>query len=96
MNPSPPLREDRLQGKAVEKSVLEGISGMTTAKFGQQIDHLLWTGMLEGKDLLRLYHLLQAYKQGLISDKAMQQAINQHDPDYVEQWLEDNLPPLFE
>ncbi|HEY9660876.1 MAG TPA: hypothetical protein V6C65_20675 [Allocoleopsis sp.] len=45
---------------------------------------------------MKLYHPLKAYKQGMISAEAIQQAINQHDPDYVEQWLEDNLPPLFE
>lgn len=69
---------------------------MTITKFGQQLDHLLWTGAIERAELFKLYHLLQAYKKGLINDMTMQQAINQHDPDYVEQWLEDNLPPLFE
>lgn len=69
---------------------------MSMQQFVQQIEHLLWTGAIEGEEILKLYHLLKAYGQGKVSSGALQQVIDQHDPDKVEQWLNDHLPPLFE
>ncbi|HEY9658809.1 MAG TPA: hypothetical protein V6C65_10185 [Allocoleopsis sp.] len=43
---------------------------MKTAKFGQHLERLLWTGAIEGKKVLNLHHLLRACKQGMISTEA--------------------------
>jgi hypothetical protein len=64
--------------------------------FTQQIEHLLWTGALQGENVLKLYHLLKAYGQGKMSAEALQEAIDRHDPDKIEQWIIDQLPPSFE
>ncbi|GAB4237898.1 MAG: hypothetical protein Kow00121_64850 [Elainellaceae cyanobacterium] len=69
---------------------------MRIRKFVQQVEHLLFTGAIEGEEVLKLHRLLKAYAQGKISAGALQQVIDQHNPDKVEQWLDKNLPPLLE
>jgi hypothetical protein len=63
---------------------------MRMQKFIEQIEHLLWTGALEGEDVLKLYHLLKAYGQGEIDAEVLQEAIDRHDPDYL---YVDSEPP---
>jgi hypothetical protein len=58
---------------------------MNLESFVERIDDLLWTGAIEGYALIRLYRCLKAYQQGLISAAAVQEAIDQVDPDWYEQ-----------
>ncbi len=67
---------------------------MKLREFVEQIDHLLWTGAIEGKQVLKLHHLLQAYQQGKLSAEGMQDAIDQCDPELLQNWLDEQLPPL--
>lgn len=53
---------------------------MTTAKFTQQIEYLLWTGALRGEAILELHLLLKFYQQGAIGDEQMQAEIEKYDP----------------
>ena len=69
---------------------------MTVRKFATDVEHLLLTGSIEGDDLLKLYHLLKAYEKGTIVADVLRTAIDQHDPDQIQQWFEGNLPPLFD
>ena len=49
---------------------------MAKIDFPTQIDYLLFSGDIEGEELLSLHSLLQSYQQGLITDEEMQEAIN--------------------
>jgi hypothetical protein len=69
---------------------------MTVQKFSLQIEHLLLAGVIQDCSILKLYRLLKAYEQGKISAEVIQTAINQHEPERIAQWLNDNLPPLFD
>lgn len=61
---------------------------MSTTHFAQQIEFLLWTGAIEGDEILSLYHLLKCYEQGGISAQEMQAAIDVFNPDlFLEPWL---------
>ena len=64
---------------------------MTTSNFAQQIEWLLFTGAIEGNQVLTLYAQLQRDQQKRISDAAMQSAIDDVDPDLaVEPHWEEN------
>ncbi len=54
---------------------------MSTHKFARQIEWLLFTGAIEGNQILTLHKQLKRYQQGAISDVAMQTAIDDVDPD---------------
>ena len=69
---------------------------MTVQKFSLQIEHLLLAGVIQDFSILKLYRLLKASEQGRIADEIIQTAIDQHDPERVQQWLDENLPPLFD
>jgi len=49
---------------------------MAEIDFPTQIDYLLFSGDIEGEELLSLYHLLKSYEQGLIKAEEMQEAVN--------------------
>lgn len=59
---------------------------MTTQKFAQQIEHLMLTGVIQGRQLLKLYYALKAYEQGAITEQDMRQVIDEVDPEQY--WLE--------
>lgn len=64
---------------------------MTTRSFAQQIELLLFTGSIEGSQILALYQQLQLYIQGTLSEAAMQSAIDDVDPDLaIEPHWEEN------
>jgi len=69
---------------------------MTTHHFAQQIDYLLWTGAIQGDQILSLYHLLKCYENGEITGEDMQEAIDQCDPDQIDKLLDEQFPYLFE
>lgn len=69
---------------------------MTTPNFAQQIEYLLWTGAIQGNQILSLYHLLKSYKNGEVTAQAMQDAIDLCDPDQIDHLLDEQFPPLFE
>jgi hypothetical protein len=54
---------------------------MATREFARQIEHLLWTGALRGRAILKLSLLLKFYQQGKVSKEKMQEAIDQYDPE---------------
>jgi hypothetical protein len=49
--------------------------------FPQQIEYLLFSGDIEGDEVLSLYHLLKRYEQGTVNAEEMQKAIDFHDLD---------------
>jgi len=49
--------------------------------FPQQIEYLLFSGDIEGEEVLNLYHLLRSYEQGFITAETMQKAINSFNTD---------------
>lgn len=64
---------------------------MTIRNFAQQIEWLLFTGAIEGNQLLTLHEQLQLYRQGTLSEAAMQNAIDAVDSDLaVETHWEEN------
>jgi len=69
---------------------------MPIQKFAHQIDYLLWTGAIQGDQLLSLYHLLKCYENGEITAEDMQDAIDQCDPDQIDKLLDEQFPHLFE
>lgn len=69
---------------------------MTIRKFAQQIEYLLQTGALQGDRILSLYYLLKDYSAERISAQVMQEAINQCDPDQLDQLFDEEFPHLFE
>ncbi len=69
---------------------------MKTREFAEQIEHLLWTGAIEGHQVLSLYYLLQSYQQGTMSGAAMQDAIDQCDPEQIEKVLNEHFPSPYE
>ena len=54
---------------------------MAKNDFPAQIEYLLFSGDLEGDEVLNLYHLLKSYEQGFITAETMQAAINQFNTD---------------
>jgi hypothetical protein len=69
---------------------------MTMQTFAQQIEYLLFTGAIEGEEILKHYHLLKAYGQGKISAEALQTAIDDLDPDQADlDRLPEEDPPAF-
>jgi hypothetical protein len=62
---------------------------MTVQEFARQIEYLLWTGAIQGKQILNLYHLLLSYQHRQIDAQAMQNAINECDPDQIALFLEE-------
>ncbi|MEP0913072.1 hypothetical protein NDI45_19345 [Leptolyngbya sp. GB1-A1] len=69
---------------------------MTVSQFAKEIEHLLLIGAIEGNEVMQFYHLLMDFEQGRITAKVLQQVIDQHDPDQIQQCLEEYLPPLFD
>jgi len=68
---------------------------MANTTFSQQIEYLLWTGAIEGKEILDLYHLLKRYKQGAIHAEEMQEAINFHNLDlFLDIPFDEDIPTL--
>ncbi len=45
----------------------------------QQIEDLLWTGRIEGIQILELHRLLRAYMRGKSTGKALQETIDLND-----------------
>jgi len=66
---------------------------MKLRELADRIEHLLWMGAIEGNQVLRLYHLLQAYQQGKISDWAVQDAIDEYEPEQLDNLLSEKFPP---
>jgi hypothetical protein len=66
---------------------------MTIRKFAQRLEWLLFTGAIEGNQMLTLYEQLQLYMQGTLSEAAMQSAIDDVDPDLAVEppWEENPL-----
>jgi hypothetical protein len=60
---------------------------MSITRFAQQIEHLLFTGAIEGEAVLTLYNLLKSYEQGLIRAEDLQAEINAFDREQ-QYWLE--------
>ncbi len=54
---------------------------MAKIDFPAQIDYLLFSGDIEGEEVLNLHNLLQSYEQGLITAEEMQKAINSFNSD---------------
>lgn len=69
---------------------------MTTHNFAHQINYLLWTGAIQGDQILSLHHLLKDYERGEMTDEQMQEAIDECDPEKLDQLLDEHFPPLFE
>lgn len=69
---------------------------MTTLKFAQQIEYLLWTGAIQGEQILSLHHLLKCYERDEITSEEMQEAIDQCDPEQIDRFLDEEFPHLFE
>lgn len=49
----------------------------------QQIEDLLWTGRIEGIQILELHRLLRAYMSGKASEKVLQETIELNDRDWI-------------
>jgi len=49
---------------------------MAEIDFPAQIEHLLFSGDIEGDEVLSLYHLLKSYEQGFIKAEEMQKTID--------------------
>jgi hypothetical protein len=58
---------------------------MTVQRFAQQIEYLLWTGAIEGKQILNLHYLLLSYRHQWINDQEIQKAIDECNPDQIEE-----------
>ena len=54
---------------------------MAEIDFPAQIEYLLFSGDLEGDEVLNLYHLLQSFEQGFITAETMQKAIDSFNTD---------------
>lgn len=54
---------------------------MAKIDFPAQIEYLLFSGDIEGEEILSLHNLLQSYEQGLITAEEMQKAINSFNTD---------------
>lgn len=54
---------------------------MAENNFSAQIEYLLFSGDIEGDEVLSLHHLLKSYKQGFIGAEEMQEAINSFNTD---------------
>jgi hypothetical protein len=54
---------------------------MTVQGFAKQIEYLLWTGAIQGKQILNLHHLLLSYQHKLLDAQEMQKAIDKYNPD---------------
>ncbi|WP_068820163.1 hypothetical protein [Phormidesmis priestleyi] len=54
---------------------------MMKLNFPAQIDYLLFSGDIEGDEILSLHHLLKSYEQGLITAEEMQEAIHSFNTD---------------
>ena len=54
---------------------------MAKIDFSAQIEYLLFSGDIEGDEVLSLHHLLKSYGQGLITAEEMQKAINSFNTD---------------
>jgi hypothetical protein len=57
------------------------LSNMTVQGFAKQIEYLLWTGAIQGKQILNLHHLLLSYQHKLLDAQEMQKAIDKYNPD---------------
>ena len=58
-------------------------------KFTQQIEHLLFTGAIEGEAIRTLHNLLKCYELGLLRPEEMQAEIDGFDR-AQQYWLEPN------
>ena len=54
---------------------------MTKLNFPAQIEYLLFSGDIEGDEILSLHHLLKSYEQGFIGVEEMQEVINSFNTD---------------
>jgi len=54
---------------------------MSKIDFPAQIEYLLFSGDIEGDEILSLHHLLKSYEQGFIRAEEMQEAINSFNTD---------------
>ena len=54
---------------------------MMKLNFPAQIEYLLFSGDIEGEEILSLHHLLKSYEQGFIRAEEMQEAINSFNTD---------------
>jgi hypothetical protein len=69
---------------------------MTVQRFAQQIEYLLWTGAIEGEQILNLHYLLLSYGHQWISDQEIQKAIDECNPDQIEDIWDKQLPSMPE
>jgi hypothetical protein len=53
---------------------------MELIEFAQQIEYLLFTGLLRGEQILRFHYLLKSYGQGHVSAEEVQSAIESVNP----------------
>jgi hypothetical protein len=56
---------------------------MTIRKFAQQIEYLLFTGVIQRCSILKLHYLLKTYEQGKLSSEEMQEVIDQFDSEQI-------------
>ena len=54
---------------------------MAKIDFSAQIEYLLFSGDIEGDEVLSLHHLLKSYGQGLTTAEEIQKAINSFNTD---------------
>jgi hypothetical protein len=49
---------------------------MELIEFAQQIEDLLYMGVIQGKQILQMHHLLKSYQQRMVSAEVVQAAID--------------------
>lgn len=54
---------------------------MAKTDFSAQIEYLLFSGNIEGDEILSLHHLLKSYEQEFMRAEEMQEAINSFNTD---------------
>jgi hypothetical protein len=69
---------------------------MTVQRFAQQIEYLLWTGAIEGEQILNLYYVLLSYQNKQIDAQEIQKAIDECDPDPIEEVWDGYFPSTIE
>lgn len=63
---------------------------MEDMDFVEQIDFLIYTGAIEGYELLTLHNLLKSYEQGLIGAEEMQYEIDSFKSEFYLRMMQNN------